>query len=137
MTTTIKLITIALALCLNVGSAAAAKPSLRDVPAINDGLFHVAVANVIRKGCSSIDARFFKAISTLREIKSQAIALGYTQQEIDAFVESDVEKDRMRARGAKLFQARGVDPNNPDDLCRMGREEIAKNSPVGVLLKAK
>jgi len=132
-----KLTGLFVAFCLTVGSAAAAKPPLREVVYVDDGLFQIAVANVIRKGCTEIDARLFKAIGALRDIKSHAVSLGYTEAEIDAYVESDAEKDRMRARGAELFQARGVNPENPDDLCRMGREEIAKNSPVGQLLRAK
>lgn len=128
---------LAAAVTLVVSSAAAAKPSLREVAYVDDGLFHVAVADVIRKGCGNIDARLFKAISVLRDLKNHASSLGYSNAEIEAFVDSDIEKDRMRARGAVLFQARGVNPENPDDLCRMGREEIAKNSPIGVLLRAK
>lgn len=132
-----KLTSFAIALCLTVGSAAAAKPPLREVAYVDNGLFEIAVADVIRKGCSDIDARLFRAIGVLRDLKNHALSLGYTDAEIDAYVDSDVEKDRMRARGAKLFETRGVNPENPDDLCRMGREEIAKNSPVGKLLRAK
>lgn len=128
---------LAVAFCLTVSTAAAAKPPLRDVAYVDDGLFQIAVANVIRKGCEDIDARMFKAFSVLRDLKNHALSLGYTEAEIDAFVDSDIEKDRMRARGAELFAARGVNPENSEDLCRLGREEIAKNSPVGELLKAK
>ena len=118
-------------------TAAAAKPPLSEVAVVDDGLFQVAMANVIRKGCDTIDARLIKAIGVLQDIKNHARSLGYSDAEIDAFVDSDVEKDRMKRRGATYFAAQGVDPDKPEDLCRMGREEIAKNSPVGVLLKAK
>lgn len=128
---------LTLAFCVTVSSAAAANPPLRDVAYVDDGLFHVAVADVIRKGCGDIDPRIFKAISVLRDLKNHASSLGYSDAEIDAFVDSDVEKDRMRARGAKLFKSRGVNPEIPDDLCRMGREEIAQKSAIGVLLRAK
>lgn len=126
-----------LTVCLLVGSAAAAKPPLREVAYVDDGLFQIAVADVIRKGCTDIDARLFRAMGALRDLRNHALSLGYTRDEIDAYVDSDDEKNRMRARGAELFDARGVNPENPDDLCRMGREEIAKNSPVGKLLRAK
>ncbi|WP_050928116.1 DUF5333 domain-containing protein [Aestuariivita boseongensis] len=132
-----KTLGLACALCLSVSSAVAAKPPLREVAYVDDGLFQIALANVIRKGCDDIDARLLRAFGVLRDLKSHALSLGYTEAEIDAYVDSDAEKDRMRARGAELFQARGVNPDNPEDLCRMGREEIASNSPVGKLLKAK
>ena len=128
---------LAFAAALVATSAASAKPPVREVAYVDDGLFNVAVDDVIRKGYDRIDARFFKAISVLRDLKQHATSLGYTDAEIEAFVDSDAEKDRMRARGANLFKARGVDPENPEDLCRMGREEIAKNSQIGVLLRAK
>ena len=128
---------LALAAAMTVSSAAAAKPSLSQVAYVDDGLFYVAVADVIRKGCGDINARLFKAIGVLRDLKNHASSLGYSDAEIEAFVESDAEKDRMRARGSKLFKSRGVNPENPEDLCRMGREEIAQKSPIGVLLRAK
>lgn len=132
-----KLTGLVVAVFLTVGNAAAAKPPLREVVYVDNGLYQIALANVIRKGCSEIDARLFKAIGALRAIKNHAISLGYSDAEINAYVESDVEKDRLRARGARLFEARNVDPENPADLCRLGREEIANNSPVGQLLRAK
>jgi hypothetical protein len=125
----------ATALALSVGSAAASKPPLREVSVIDDGLFYVAVANEIRKGCDTISARPIKALSVLQSLRSQAFDLGYSQAEIDAYTESEAEKDRMRARGARLYASRGVDPTKPADLCRLGREEIAMHTQIGVLLK--
>ncbi|MCE8008825.1 DUF5333 domain-containing protein [Aestuariivita sp.] len=132
-----KPVAIAATLCLAVSSVAAAKPPLREVAQVDDGLFQVAVANVIRKRCDSIDGRLFKAIGVMQDIKNHALSLGYSDAEIDAYVDSRAEKDRMIARGAALFEARGVNPDNPDDLCRMGREEIAKKSAIGALLRAR
>ena len=128
---------VALLVTLGVSSDAVAKPPLRDVSQIDDALFEIAVADVIRKGCSNIDARVFKALGVMRSLKREANNLGYSDAEIEAYVDSDVEKDRMRARGAELFKSRGVNPENPDDLCRMGREEISQKSAIGVLLRAK
>ncbi|TNF57606.1 MAG: hypothetical protein EP307_13685 [Rhodobacteraceae bacterium] len=104
---------------------------------MDDGVFTIALANLVRRRCDSLDGRVLKAMGILRDLKAEARALGYTQAEIDAYVDSDAEKERMKARAAALFEARGVDPDNPEDLCRFGREEIAQNSPVGVLLKAR
>lgn len=122
---------------INLASAAIAKPSLREVPYVYEGLFDVAVADLIRKGCNDIDGRVFKGISVLRDLQRHAKSLGYSNAEIEAFIESDVEKDRMRARGAEEFAARGMSMDNPDDLCRFGRQEIAEKSTIGVLLRAK
>lgn len=119
------------------GSTAMAKPPLREVARIDDGLFHVALANEIRKSCDAIDARILKAIWTMQALKQAANDLGYTDAEIEAYTSSDVEKNRMRARGKKFYEARGVDPAKPQDMCALGRTEIEKNSQIGVLLRAK
>lgn len=130
-------IAFAAAICAALPAAGSAKPPLREVSRIDDGLFHVALANEIRKGCDSIEPRIFKALGVLGALKRHARELGYTNAEIDAFVESEAEKDRMRARGAEFYAARGVDPSRPEDLCALGRAEIARNSQIGVLLRAK
>ena len=133
----IRLIALALGLCLAVSTAAAAKPPLRELTEVDDGLFQVAVANVVRKRCDSIDARMFRALGVLRDLKRTAQKAGYSETEIDAYVDSEEEKARMIARAQVMFAERGINPDNPEDLCRFGREEIARNSPVGVLLRAK
>jgi hypothetical protein len=128
---------LALILSIVASTTLAANPPLRELAEVDDGLYHIAVANVVRKRCESIDARMFRALARIRELKQIAQKAGYSETEINAFVDSDTEKARMIARAEKMFAARGVDPDNPDDLCRYGREEIASQSAVGVLLKAK
>lgn len=127
----------ALLLLLPAAGQAQAKPPLRDVAAIDDALYEVALANLVRKRCETIEGRLFKGIALLHDLNRQARDLGYSQAEIDAYTESDAEKERMKARAAAMFAERGIDPDNPDDLCRYGQEEIAANSPVGALLKAR
>ncbi|MCR9125391.1 MAG: DUF5333 domain-containing protein [Rhodobacteraceae bacterium] len=125
------------AAALSVSAAAAAKPPLREVAPVYDALFHVAVANEIRKSCDSIVARPLRALSVLRGLNATARQMGYSRSEIDAFLNSENEKNRMRARGAAFFAARNVNPRNPDELCALGRAEIQKSSQIGVLLRAK
>ncbi|EBA15234.1 hypothetical protein RSK20926_16297 [Roseobacter sp. SK209-2-6] len=114
-----------------------AKPSLREVPEIEEPLFAVAVAKEIADHCSSIGARFFKGLGELRRLRARANELGYSDTEIRAYVESDQEKARMRAKGKVLFSQRGVSYKNPETFCVFGHTEIKKNSAIGVLLRAK
>lgn len=127
----------ALPLILPAAGKAEARPPLSEVTVIDDGLYQIALANLVRRRCDALDGRVLKAMGILRDLDRHARSLGYTQAEIDAYVDSDAEKDRLKARAAAMFAARGVDPDNPDDLCRYGMEEIASNSPVGALLKAR
>ena len=130
------IITTAVALSL-LAAPVAAKPPLRDVPAIDDALLDLGIADLVRKNCPDISARMLTAITYLYRLKDKARDLGYSDAEIEAYVDSDAEKTRMRARGAAFFQARGVDTSDPQSYCALGRAEIQKSSRIGSLLKAK
>ncbi len=120
-----------------MATSVAAKPPLREVAAIDDALLDLGVADIIRKQCPDINARMVKAVSYVWGVKAQAKKLGYSDAEIDAYVDSDAEKARMRARGAAFFKAKGVDTSDPQSYCALGRAEIQKSSRIGSLLKAK
>ncbi|MEM6303615.1 MAG: DUF5333 domain-containing protein [Pseudomonadota bacterium] len=130
------LIPVLLATTLAAQSAHA-KPPLREVAQIDNALLDVGIADVIRKNCPSIEARRLKAINFLMGLKRQANNMGYTDAEIDAFRKDEAEKNRMRARGAAYFKARGVNQSDPQALCALGRAEIAAGSRIGSLLRAK
>ena len=114
-----------------------AKPPLREVAQIDDALLDLGIADRIRKECPDISARMFRAIAYVRDLQRDAKALGYTDAEIEAYTDSDAEKDRMRARGAAFFAARGVDTSDPQSYCALGKTEIQKGSRIGSLLRAK
>ena len=114
-----------------------AKPPLREVAQIDDALLDLGIADRIRKECPDISARMFRAIAYVRDLQRDAKALGYTEAEIEAYTDSDAEKDRMRARGAAFFAARGVDTSDPQSYCALGKTEIQKGSRIGSLLRAK
>ncbi|NNE53504.1 MAG: DUF5333 domain-containing protein, partial [Sulfitobacter sp.] len=112
-------------------------PPLREVAEIDDALFDLGIADLIRKECPTISARMFRAIGYLRDLEQRAAALGYTEAEIDAYTDSDADKDRLRAKAAAFFAARGVDTSDPQSYCALGLEEIQKSSRIGSLLRAK
>jgi hypothetical protein len=114
-----------------------AKQNLRDVKSIDDAVFDVAVADQIRKQCPEISARIITALSLYRSVRVQARALGFSEQEIEAYGDSDVEKARMRAKGEAYFRANGVVATDPQSYCALGRKEIQKSSRIGSLLREK
>lgn len=118
-----------------IAAPLAAKPPLRDVAEIDNALLAVGLADEIRKTCDDIDARMFRALSFLSELKDRAGALGYTDEEIEAYVTSKAEKRRMRARGEAWLAERGASPDDEAALCRLGRAEMAKDSAIGRLLR--
>ncbi len=114
-----------------------AKPPLREVSEIDDTLYYIAIANEIDKYCDQISGRRLKAIAEMWSLRSRANKLGYSDDEIRAYVESDSEKARMRAKGERYLAAHGVSYEQPETFCALGRAEIARNSAIGVYLRAK
>ncbi|WP_272005525.1 DUF5333 domain-containing protein [Roseovarius sp. ZX-A-9] len=126
-----------LGLALTIGAAASAKTPLRDVKEIDDALLWVALAIEISDNCGDIDPRTFKGLSVLYGLKRHAQSLGYTSAEINAYVKSPDEKARMRKRGERYVESRGLDPSDPASLCSLGHAEIERSSAIGILLKAR
>jgi len=118
-------------------TGAAAKPHLRDVAEIDDGLLWVAIANEIRERCDDVSARMVRAMVTLRGLHTRAKALGYSDDEIEDYVTSKAEKTRMRHRGEAYLASTGVSLDQTDQVRALGRREIDRNSAIGVLLKAR
>ena len=128
---------LSLALMMVLPAVAQAKPPLREVPEIADGIFTIVVANEIRRHCDEIDGRIGKGIGQIRAVRARANELGYSDREIRAVLNSDAEKERMRDRGRSYMAAKGLNYDKPGDLCRLGRMEIQDNSAIGALLRAK
>ncbi|MFT5343650.1 MAG: hypothetical protein ACI9BH_002873 [Paracoccaceae bacterium] len=134
---TAKSLIVAVALGAAFPAASATdRPSLRDVPEIENIIFVAALAHEISDKCPSIKARKMKALGMAWRLRSRANELGYSDKEIRAYVESGAEKSRMRTKGETYLKAHGIDYNNPESFCVFGRAEIANSSAVGALLKA-
>jgi len=129
------LASVAVVIALPVGTALA-KPSMRDIPEIENIIFAAALAHEVSEKCHSIKARRMKALGMAWTLRGRANDLGYSDSEIREYVESDVEKARMRAKGESYLKANGVDYSKPETFCVYGHAEIAKSSAVGALLKA-
>jgi len=125
----------ALAVAALVPAASAA--SLSQETDINDALFEIAVANEIRKECDSISPRLFTAIGRMNDLKAEARRRGYSDAEIDAYVNDKTEKRKMRERRNAYIRAQGAVPDDGPSLCALGRTEISKRSRIGSLLRAR
>lgn len=130
-------LTTAAVLSLGLTYSAGAKAALRDVPEIDDNMLWVAIAIEISDKCDEIKPRTIRGLFFLNNLKQRALSMGYSDEEIQAYVKSDEEKARMRERGEAYMKSKGLDPADIGDLCTLGHAEIARNSQIGVLLKAK
>jgi len=130
-----RLLTAVLMMPLMTATMAWAKPPLRDVPQIDNGVMAVAIADAIRKSCDDINARLIRAYATLNALKSAARDLGYTDEEVKAYVTSKDEKARMRAKAEGFLQDNGVRPDDIPALCRFGKRQIQSQTEIGKLLR--
>ena len=73
----------------------------------------------------------------MRALKAEARKRGYTDAEIDAYINNEAEQQKMRARRNAYLRANGAEPNDGPSLCALGRSEIAKRSRIGALLWAR
>ncbi|MGJ8603923.1 MAG: DUF5333 domain-containing protein [Marivita sp.] len=130
-----RILTASLILALSMGTLASAKPALRDVPEIDNGLMVVAIADAIRKSCSDINARLIRAYSELNRLKAVAREQGYTADEVEDYVTSKDEKARMKVKAEDYLRSKGVQPDDRGALCRFGQSEIASGTAIGQLLR--
>lgn len=134
MNTLTKIAAPVLAVCL-LANTAQSKPHLRDVEVIREGLIATAIAYEIGQVCDGISARIVRGISFLNSLKAQAKAMGYTDAEIDDFVNSKAEQDRMEGMARARLRSKGAIPGDPASHCTVGRSEISAGSQIGMLLR--
>ncbi|MDO5648153.1 DUF5333 domain-containing protein [Paracoccus sp. (in: a-proteobacteria)] len=127
---------VAFALSLLAAPVAAQVP-LNQEKYINDRLVAARVADVLRRGCPTIDARMVRAFNEARALKRYALNQGYSEAEIDAFLDSRSERDRIYREADRYMIAGGVVSGQPETFCRLGRDEIAKQTIAGSLLRAR
>ncbi|WP_410216772.1 DUF5333 domain-containing protein [Paracoccus sp. (in: a-proteobacteria)] len=118
------------------GPAAALEPLAQETY-INDRLVQARVADLLRRGCPSISARMVKAFSEARALKRYARDKGYSEAQIDAFLDSREERKRIYALADRYMVEKGVVNGQPDTFCRLGRDEIARQTVAGSLLSAR
>ncbi|WP_265500959.1 DUF5333 domain-containing protein [Paracoccus beibuensis] len=104
---------------------------------VNDRLVQARVADLVRRGCPSIDARIIRAFSEARKLKRYALDQGYSEAQIDAFLDSRDDRRRIYATADRYMVERGVVNGQPETFCRLGRDEIARQTVAGSLLSAR
>ena len=117
--------------------AAADLPPLREVKEIDQNMLWAGLAIEVADECPTIDVKKMKGLSFLWGLKSKASALGYSDDEIRAYVDSDAEEARIRDLGTAYIRASGFDPTTSEGLCAFGASEIARGSIIGSFLKDK
>jgi hypothetical protein len=134
MTLSPRLAMLALACAAPGALGAQARPPLGEVQAITEGLIQTAIAYEIDKVCEALEGRRLQGIALLWSLNGEARRLGYSQREIQAFIEDDAEKDRLEVIARERLRGMGAVEGQPQTYCAVGLAEIAKDSQIGRLL---
>ncbi len=127
-------LTLLLTLALLAQPAVALGP-LKDVDHVRDGIISVGIAIEIGDKCGSIEARYLRGVSFLNGLKDHAAGLGYSDAEIEAYVDDDAEKDRLEAVARQRLADLGAVVGDEASYCAVGQSQIAADTPVGQLLR--
>lgn len=114
---------------------AQALPPLEDNTRVQTEFLAAAVGDAIRKNCDDISARIWRALSKARQLERYALGLGYTDDQITAMRKDPAAKARLRNMRDTYLTQNGVTVGDAESYCRLGREEIAKNTLTGWLLR--
>ena len=121
---------------LTLAAPALAREPLGEDPHIVNSLMSGRVADVIRNECSSISAKMFVVMGKLNDLETYARGKGYTEAEVKAFLKDKTEKDRIKAMAADYLAKAGAKPGDAESYCKVGRDEIAKGTLAGSLLRS-
>ena len=118
-----------------MATGAKAAPPISENAYINDRLFAAAVGDEIRKNCPDISARMVYVLVQLQRLKSYGRSQGYTDEEMEAYVEDKGAQNAMRARRDAYLKSAGVTKGDAASYCRLGRREIDGGTLIGSLLR--
>ena len=118
-------------------SQADVNAALRADPEIFNGLYVLGIAHGIRDTCPTIDARMLRANSVALSLYNHARSLGFSRNEIRAFLRDEANKAELRAIVIAYYNQQGAQVEQPDTICALGLAEIAAGTPSGALLRAR
>ena len=107
---------------------------VQEEPHIRESLVAGRIADVLRNECGSLNARMLLVLQKLEELKQYAIAQGYTEEEVKAFLKDNKQKAKLRAEARRYLAKAGAVEGDEESYCRVGRDEIAKGTLAGSLL---
>jgi hypothetical protein len=110
----------------------AAKTPLSDQTYVVDRLMAARVAHRITKVCNAYSPRMVYAWGEARALKRWALSQGYTDAEIDAFLDDKAEKKRIYALAEDYLKAKGA--VDEASFCALGRSEIDGRTYIGSFL---
>jgi hypothetical protein len=135
MTRTMIVFSVVLLAVVGLAGAASAQKPLREEASVRDGIIFVGMALEIAENCDSLDARILRGAGYLQSLRNRARDLGYSDDEIDAYVNDRAEKARLEGLARAQLSALGATVGQPESYCAVGRAQMAAQTRVGWLLR--
>jgi hypothetical protein len=132
-----RLILMILAGLMPATIAAAELPPLAENERVRTEFLAGAVGDEIVDNCPDMAARMLVVIGKLNDLNNYAKSLGYTSEDIRAFRKSPENKAMLNGLRDAYLAEHGVVPGDVESYCRLGREEIANQTLIGSLLRAR
>lgn len=109
--------------------------ALRNDTRVHNELLAASIAWEIADQCETIKQRRAFGVIRALELQSYARKLGYTNAELEAYVNSKEEQDRFRAIAEPWMVSQGVVLGQSDTYCALGEAQMEKGTLVGRLLR--
>ena len=106
-----------------------------NVEHVTEGLIAAGMAIVLDDHCSDVSVRMLRGLNFLQGLKSHLQDLGYSNAEIDAYIDNRSEKARLETIARQRLNALGVRTDDPATYCTVARGQIAQGTQVGRLLR--
>lgn len=123
------------AVALGLAFAAPASANPANVDRVTEGLIITGMAYELSEECGNVNARMIRGLNYLMGLKRHLEDLGYSDAEIDAFIDNDVEKDRLEGIARQRLADLGVRTGDEASYCAVARAQMAADTPVGRLLR--
>jgi len=120
---------------IGLAARAESRPDLVTEEHINRSLLSAAISVGIARACPTMEVRQIYGLFKALELRNYARRLGYSDEEIEAFVESSEQQDRMKDWAIRYMTQQGVELDNNDTYCALGKYEIERKSLTGRLLR--
>lgn len=130
---TLKTTCAALAACATLAAPAQANPA--NVERVTEGLIVAGMAIELGDKCGGVRVRMIRGLNFLQGLKSHLQSLGYSNAEIDAYIDNRAEKDRLEAIARQRLTALGVNEADAASYCAVAQGQIAAGTAVGRLLR--
>ena len=116
-------------------SGAQAQSSPHEVNRVAEGLIAAGMAIELGDFCDDVSVRTLRGLGFLQGLKRHLRELGFSNDEIDAYIDDDDEKDRLEAIARGRLADLGVVTTEVDTYCTVAHEQIAQGTQVGQLLR--